>query len=360
MKRHCVFSAAVILGVAGIVLIGDPGFAMAQCVPLPTGAVAWYRGEGDAMDSAGTKHGTLVNGTDFVPGKVGQAFSFDGVNDIVSLPNLDLNSLTVEMWINRDRLTVNGGPRLDRLLVSNGDAGWAILPSSTDRIWWSLTAINNVESNASIGVINTWIHIAVTHHNGQSCFYVNGVLDVCRSYNVTFNSNGQGYTLGGRGLGEFYDGLIDEATVYNRPLSAAEIAAIYNAGSAGKCPPSNDADGDGVPDATDNCPNTPNPTQADGDGDADGDVATTVRILPTRRRRMLTMTVSATPAIRVPSPRVLWPGTGERETRGTHCRRSETGSSATVRPSHRVGSGRLCPSTASMISSASAISTGLY
>ena len=32
----------------------------------------------------------------------------------------------------------------------------------------------------------------------------------------------------------FLQGRIDEAAVYNRVLSAAEIAAIYNAGAAGK------------------------------------------------------------------------------------------------------------------------------
>jgi hypothetical protein len=37
-----------------------------------------------------------------------------------------------------------------------------------------------------------------------------------------------------RGFG--YDGLIDEPTVYDRALTATEIAAIAAAGSAGKCP----------------------------------------------------------------------------------------------------------------------------
>src|SRR5207249_4082770 len=32
-------------------------------------------------------------------------------------------------------------------------------------------------------------------------------------------------------------GLIDEVSVYSRALSASEVASIYNAGSAGKCPP---------------------------------------------------------------------------------------------------------------------------
>ncbi|MFQ5606612.1 MAG: MopE-related protein, partial [Candidatus Zixiibacteriota bacterium] len=39
----------------------------------------------------------------------------------------------------------------------------------------------------------------------------------------------------------------------------------------GFAPVSADTDGDGVPDATDNCPTTPNPGQADGDGDGVGD-----------------------------------------------------------------------------------------
>ena len=39
-------------------------------------------------------------------------------------------------------------------------------------------------------------------------------------------------------LGYFFNGLVDEVSLYNRALSATEIQAIYAAGSAGKCPPS--------------------------------------------------------------------------------------------------------------------------
>lgn len=49
-----------------------------------------------------TNHGTLVNGTTYGSGKVGQAFSFDGISDYVQIPNsASLHSstqLTISGW----------------------------------------------------------------------------------------------------------------------------------------------------------------------------------------------------------------------------------------------------------------------
>src|SRR5207248_1811483 len=36
---------------------------------------------------------------------------------------------------------------------------------------------------------------------------------------------------------QYFKGLVDEFTVYNRALSSYEVLAIYNAGSTGKCVP---------------------------------------------------------------------------------------------------------------------------
>jgi len=40
------------------------------------GLASWWRGEGDAKDSVGGNHGTLMGDATFAPGKAGQAFSF--------------------------------------------------------------------------------------------------------------------------------------------------------------------------------------------------------------------------------------------------------------------------------------------
>jgi hypothetical protein len=48
--------------------------------------VTWYTGDGTANDFFGVNNGMLQNGASFAPGKVGQAFSLNGINQFVTLP----------------------------------------------------------------------------------------------------------------------------------------------------------------------------------------------------------------------------------------------------------------------------------
>ena len=59
---------------------------------------------------------------------------------------------------------------------------------------------------------------------------------------ATPQDSGYGVYIGGFSIasgatysGQYFNGLIDEASYYRRALSGAEIASLYNAGSAGKC-----------------------------------------------------------------------------------------------------------------------------
>src|ERR1051326_5483155 len=54
------------------------------CVTPPSGMLGWWPGDGNANDISGQgKNGMLVNGTGFAAGEIGQAFSFNGVNQNV-------------------------------------------------------------------------------------------------------------------------------------------------------------------------------------------------------------------------------------------------------------------------------------
>lgn len=73
-----------------------------QCTTPPSGMVNWWPGDGNANDIQDGNNGTLKNGASFAPGLVGQAFSFDGVDDSVeSSPTTVMNALplTVEAWV---------------------------------------------------------------------------------------------------------------------------------------------------------------------------------------------------------------------------------------------------------------------
>ncbi len=100
---------------------------------------------------------------------------------------------------------------------------------------------HSLSSAAGVMVGNTFQHVALTFDKttGLAVLYRNGV--VVQSANL-----GTGFTpwtsidlyIGCRPAGAFanyFNGIIDEPSLYNRALTASEIAAIYNAGSNGKC-----------------------------------------------------------------------------------------------------------------------------
>lgn len=75
------------------------------CVTPPSGMVSWWPGDGTAEDIVGDNDGTLEGGATFAAGKVGQAFSFDGSGDFVSVPDEDVWTLgnaafTIDLWAN--------------------------------------------------------------------------------------------------------------------------------------------------------------------------------------------------------------------------------------------------------------------
>lgn len=74
--------------------------------------------------------------------------------------------------------------------------------------------------------------------------YLDGALAADTNYttlgsidtNIRFAIGALDCRPGSSARAEFFDGLIDEVTFYDRPLDANEVAAQFAAGSAGFCP----------------------------------------------------------------------------------------------------------------------------
>ncbi len=201
----------------------------------------WWRAEGNANDSSGTNNGTMQGTASFVAGEVGQAFSFDGSSGYVSVPDaptLDsfTNAMTIECWIKSGKLTANPGWEG---LVCKGNISWRLLGTTGAKTVY--VAFNGASPTDLFGTRNVndeqWHHIAATYDGNTMSLYVDGTLDASQAATGSILQTSDGLTIGNDAAqpGLLWNGLMDEVSLYNRALTSNEIAAIYNAGSFGKC-----------------------------------------------------------------------------------------------------------------------------
>jgi len=245
------------------------GASPTACVAPPAGAVYWLAAERNFDDSAGYHNGTDGGtGVTFVAGKVGTAIHVDGVATRV-LPDVTYaeeralrTAFTVELWAR---------PTTAMPDCSESSSGtcaqhmpWATFPEHGD----DSAPPGEANLAAGIGVavgtngvcvgqhtssllsclarydttISDWVHVAAVVENKTPRIYLNGLpvhTGVASARDFVFASWSVIGDVGIQCCGG-YGGLagdIDEVTVYDRALGDAEIAALFAAGSAGKCKP---------------------------------------------------------------------------------------------------------------------------
>ena len=72
----------------------------------------------------------------------------------------------------------------------------------------------------------TWSHVAVTYDGASLRLYVNGAQVSSRAATGSLVASTGALRIGGNSVwGEYFRGRIDELRIYNRSLSASEIAA---------------------------------------------------------------------------------------------------------------------------------------
>jgi hypothetical protein len=209
-------------------------------ITAPAGLVGWWRAENDALDSVGANHGTLRNGAGFAEGRVGRAFALDGTDDFIEIPDapaLRPVSVTLEAWVAFD--VISGRQVLFDKARSTGDSG-------SYALWLQFGTLRGAARDSELSapfspVPGRWHHLAYTLDAGakQQALYADGVLVASGSASSPIAYDAEPLLLGRGQSGSgapisFLHGRIDEAAIYNRALNSAEIAAIFNAGAAGK------------------------------------------------------------------------------------------------------------------------------
>jgi hypothetical protein len=239
------FSVLAILLVSNL----SVGGAMAANTSCPAGMVAWWKAEGNAADSAGTNHGIVVNSVGFPSGAVGAAFDFDASYvRVPHAPSLNFaGSFTLEAWIN---------PQQDGLYQIVGKWGhpagrmysFHTMPGAGLRFAVSDDAHQGDGGFHAFDVfgvlhLNQWNHVAAVYEQpaGRRMMFVNGAqvasrIDPPISLTSSEADLGIGAILFEPNVVDLhFPGQIDEVAIYDRPLTNAEILAIFEAGSLGKC-----------------------------------------------------------------------------------------------------------------------------
>ncbi|MEY2527898.1 MAG: hypothetical protein QOE73_2669 [Verrucomicrobiota bacterium] len=226
-------------------------FEAPACTPPPTGMVSWWPGDDNANDIQDGNDGTLQNGATFAPGKVGQAFSFDGVDDFVNVPDspsLNQQTFTIDAWIKTGGIT-NGGVEGFIAAKSGTDAssGYEFgveTPAQGGHLRFALNGgAGGADFSGTISVTdNAFHHVAATYDGATMKLFVDGNLDAQKAVAVTISyPAGHPFVIDKREYPDApsgtFPGLIDELEFFNRALSPTEIQAIVAAGSAGKCKP---------------------------------------------------------------------------------------------------------------------------
>ncbi len=231
-----------------------------SCTPPPPGLIGWWPGEGNANDAIGTNNGSLSSsGAGYAPGKVGLGFRFDGTNGYVEVPNsttLEPSNLTLEAWVWLDP-NINTNPATEhnehiifkqntwtawfegysllKAMIQNSDGSYSrhfqfVVSRSGDQV-----AINSI----TVVQRGVWYHVAATYDGNRAMLYVNGAPEVSAIAGFPLDYGTEPVYFGTTGTWAPYldmlAGIIDEPSIYNRALATNEIAAIYHAGSSGKC-----------------------------------------------------------------------------------------------------------------------------
>jgi hypothetical protein len=185
----------------------------------PGTGTAWY-------DLSGNNYnGTLVNGPTFLPNQNGGIFNFDYVDDYVSIGN-NLGSpstFTLSAWVRSSNISqpqniFNGNPPFF-LRITSSTIRCAVYTGTWIFVNGSITLSSN-----------TWYNLVLTYDQSTVKGYVNGVLDVnsVKTGTPIYGAlNTLGFTTGGEDAPSVTN--IAVAQIYNRALSATEIAQNYNA-----------------------------------------------------------------------------------------------------------------------------------
>ena len=195
---------------------------------LDAGDLASYPGSGTTwFDLSGNSlNGTLTNGPTFSFSDSSSSILFDGVNDYVSQASGNYpisNSLTISAWIKHNSLVGN-----QRYISFTGAYETAVIRLNNTQFSFYISTNGTLKflSGSSSPSTNVWHYVVGTWDGTTQRLYQNGIQINSSTPGGLLDAGNLTYTLSLSN--ESMKGNMSIVQIYNRALSAAEIAQNFN------------------------------------------------------------------------------------------------------------------------------------
>jgi hypothetical protein len=227
-------------------------------VATSQGVIGLWHGDGNGDDAVGSNDAALFNGVKFADGVIGLGFKCDGTDEKIIVSNTPVlnfaagHDFSIEAWI-KPSATPGNFQGISTVISKR------VAPDTITQLGYELYlrdgvlcfqladklepySWHNFESTGPDLQDGKFHHVAVTVNRLST---TGGELYVDGKVVLTFDptvcpgdlSNPGPLRIGNHpmnGLPCFFNGIIDEVSIYNRVLSAAEILAVASSGNGSK------------------------------------------------------------------------------------------------------------------------------
>jgi hypothetical protein len=237
MRWRLVAVAVILMGVFGA---QTAHASVIQMTPNNIGLVGyWSFNEGTstiAHDFSGNgNNGTLSGSTlpTWVSGKLGSGLQFTSANsDRVSLGTAGIpggnSNYTIAAWIKTSSMGTYGIVGWGQWNTGNAVNALRLNSNGIYNYWWS----NDLFCSITTLGDNEWHYILAEFNGTTRSIYVDGTFCNSDTPGSSHNAVVTDVNIGRTNTTEYFPGSIDEVRIYNRALSATEVAALYQSGLA--------------------------------------------------------------------------------------------------------------------------------
>ncbi len=210
------------------------------------GLVAQYRFEGSAADSTDHgNHGTVFGPTQ-IPGPRGHGYAFDGVDDYIAIENLvydtvgALPSLSVCSWVQTSHRSTSWNSNWSILDFDRSEY-FSLYARGDGKLGFSTSQGGQIHDQVGSALVNdgTWHFVCAIYDGSDKILYVDGKEDA-RAVNVhdgnplgsgktrygMIGDGSEALTFNGARNQVWFEGKLDELSIYHRALSAQEVIEL--------------------------------------------------------------------------------------------------------------------------------------